>query len=47
MNIEIHINEKVKIWPAQKILKKYYNTKEENLYTYVKELKKLKENKDA
>ena len=46
MNVEIHLDNKVKIWPAQKILKKYYKTKEENLYTYVKELQKLKETKD-
>lgn len=43
MNIEIHLDSGIKIWPAQKIMKKYYNS-EENLYTYVSELKKLKEN---
>ncbi len=46
MNIEIHLKSGVKIWPAQKIMKKYYNTKEENLYTYVKELDKIKDDKN-
>ena len=41
MNIEIHMNNDIVIWPAQKIMKKYYN-KEENLYSYVKGLEKLK-----
>ena len=45
MNIEIHLNNGIKIWPAQKIMKKYYN-KEENLYTYVKGLEKIEENKN-
>ncbi len=42
MNLEIHLDNKLKIWPTQKIMKKYYNTKEENLYAYVKGLESIK-----
>ena len=42
MNLEIHLDNKLKIWPTQKIMKKYYNTKEESLYAYVKGLESIK-----
>ncbi len=41
-NIEVHLKNDIKIWPGQKVMKKYLNDKE-NIYTYISSLKNIEE----
>ena len=40
-NIEVHLKNDIKIWPGQKVMKKYLKD-DESLYTYISSLKNIK-----